>query len=91
MSRHGLRGVLDDISESDTGFQFGIGRIGTHHEVTCTRGTGAVRVRTSRAPLMGTVLRMHKQAGIQTKYWVHNVWGWLVALTSAGLILLGFT
>lgn len=91
MDVHGFRGELQDVRESPNGFMFQISRPGTVYDAEYLRVSGEVRVRTRRDTFMGTLNRIHQLAGLWHDYGILNVWGALVGLISAGLIILAAT
>ncbi len=91
MDREGYRGGLNNIRDTDGGFRFNIGRMGTIHEVRYERGSPEVRVKKRVFPFADMLTWMHATFGIDHEYPLHNLWGWLMLVTSIGLLGLGGT
>lgn len=89
MAAQGYRGGLVDIRESDEEIRFLIGRMGTIHEVVYVRGNSEAKVVRKVFPFNAMLTWMHKTFGVDHEYALHNVWGWLMLLTSIGLLGLG--
>jgi hypothetical protein len=87
MNRYELRGEIAAVRETPGGVAFRIQRPGTVYEVEAL--PGEARVRTSTANFIGMLNRIHHVAGVRHEYWLINVWGWLVAVVSIGLFVLG--
>ncbi len=87
MDRHGLRGELAQVK----GTSFRLVRPGTVSEVTFDPVAHKAVVKTSVAGFMGMLNRIHHQAGMRHEYTLLNVWGVLVTIVSAGLLVLGAT
>ena len=92
MDHYGLRGRLGQINNTDDGFRFGIGRTGTHSAIRYNTGTGLVQIRTRTNDFLGMLQAIHfATVGLQTGYWLQNLWGVFVVLVSLALIVLGCT
>ena len=91
MDREGYRGGLNKIRETEDSFGFNIGRMGTIHEVRYERGSTEVRVKVRVFPFADMLTWMHHTFGVDHEYALHNVWGWLMLITSIGLLALGGT
>jgi hypothetical protein len=92
MDHHGLRGKVSDIHKTDDGFRFEFNRTGTNSEVRYITGTGRTQIRTRTTDFMGMLKAIHMgTAGVQTGYWLQNLWGAFVVLVSLSLIVLGCT
>ena len=91
MQEHGYRGELSRIRENDEEFSFNIGRIGTLHEIRYERGDDRAQIRIRVFPFTAMLTWMHATFGIDHEYALHNFWGWLMLLTSIGLLALGGT
>ena len=62
---------------------------GTVHELSYNSATGAVRVRTSVAGVMGMLNRLHHAGGLWPGYLPLRLWGGFVAIASIATIGLG--
>ncbi len=91
MDRYGLRGDLQQVQPTASGFSLRIGRLGTFYQVNYSRKTGKASVRTTVAPFMGMLNRIHHVSGFWHDFTPLNLWGALVGIVSTGLILLGLT
>jgi hypothetical protein len=91
METEGYRGELSDVKEAEGQITFTIGRMGTVHDVAWTRGETGAQVKTRVWPFFSMLTWMHTTFGVQHEYGLHNVWGWLMLLTSLGLLALGGT
>jgi hypothetical protein len=59
--------------------------------VKYNRQTGDAKVTTRTANLMGTLVGIHKTAGLWRETTLANLWGALVGMVSVGLIVLAVT
>ncbi len=91
MQRPEYRGMLKGVRRDAEGYRFRIVRFGAAHEIRYPAGAAEAQVTTRTMNWMGTLIRMHVIAGVAQGSPVYDVWGWLVALTSAALFLLGAT
>jgi hypothetical protein len=91
METESYRGELHEVREAEGRITFNISRMGTVHDVTYTRGEAEAHVKTRVFPFMSMLVWMHATFGVQHEYPLHNVWGWLMLLTSLGLLALGGT
>ena len=91
MDGHGLRGEIAQVVDGAASVSFRIVRPGTVAEVKVDRASRKARVRTSVAPFMGMLNRIHHVAGVHHEYALLNLWGVLVAVVSLSLILIGAT
>jgi hypothetical protein len=91
MDRHGLRGDLNQVRQTATGATFRIARPGTVYEVQYTAANGEARVKTNTAGFMGMLNRIHHIGGLWHEYALINVWGALVGVVSASLVVIGIT
>ena len=91
MREHGYRGELGKIRENDGEVTFDISRIGTIHEIRYEQGDDRVHVRLRVFPFTAMLTWMHTHFGFGYEYWLHILWGWLMLLTSIGLLALGGT
>lgn len=85
------KGLLRAIKQTDTGYRFRIVNLSQVHEIDYNRETGEASIQTRRSGLMGILVRMHVQARTGTGWWIFDLWGWMVLITSLALILLGAT
>ncbi len=91
MDEHGLDGELRDVKKADGGYTFRIARVGTAHQVEYSKQTGEAKIRTNVATFMGMLNRVHHVHGLWHETLRMKVWGVLVGLVSAALILSGLT
>jgi hypothetical protein len=91
MDRHGTAGEIQQINQKGDRFAFRIVRPGTMYDVEGARGAAEVKVKTSTAPLLGMLNRLHHISGYWREYQVMNAWGVVLGLVSLGLIVLGAT
>jgi hypothetical protein len=91
MDRHGIRGELAQVRKAGPGFSFRIVRPGTVYEISYTAETGAAKVKTNVANLMGMLNRIHHIGGLWHEFTLTNVWAVFVALISVALIVLSLT
>jgi len=89
MEEHGLRGNFRVLRETEKGFQFEIGRLGTTYEVSYIKHLNKVEIRTLRRPFIGILLGMHFTFGFEHDNWLYNVFGALNLGVSIALLLLG--
>lgn len=91
MDEQHTSGELAQVRQTPAGFNFRIVRPGTVYEVSYSRQTGEAVVRTNRAGFMGMLNRIHHLGGVWHEYSLLNIWGVLVGIVSAALILMGLT
>lgn len=91
MDARRLRGEINSIQTTPAGFTIRTSVPGTVHDVRYDRATGAVAVKTSRAPVMGMLNRLHHAAGFWHDYGPLRLWAALVAVVSAATLGLGIT
>ncbi|MCG6924558.1 MAG: PepSY domain-containing protein [Acidobacteria bacterium] len=91
METEGYRGELGEVRDAEGQIGFNIGRMGTVHDVAYTRGETQAHVKTRVWPFSAMLTWMHATFLVQHEYPLHNVWGWLMLLTSLGLLALGGT
>jgi hypothetical protein len=84
-----LRGQITAIQNQPRVITVRIVVPGTVHELTYTSSTGAVRVRTSVAGVMGMLNRLHHAGGLWPSYLPLRLWGVFVAIASIATIGLG--
>jgi hypothetical protein len=90
MERNSLiQGEVSNIQPNDSGIVLRIVVPGTVHEVRYERASGAARVKTSVAGVMGMLNRLHHWAGFWLEPVSMKVWAVAVAVVSAALVLLG--
>jgi hypothetical protein len=89
MDREGLRGDIQQISETPIDYKLRIARPGTVYEIDYVRATGETAIRTSTANFMGLMNRLHHAAGFWHDYRLINVWSAVVVFVSIAIILLG--
>jgi hypothetical protein len=89
MRLHGLRGEIERANAGEAGFDVRIVRPGTVADLRYTPGAAEADVKTSKAPFMGMLNRMHHVNGLWHESALMNVWGVFVGLVSAALIGLG--
>lgn len=86
-----IRGELTTVRATPRGVALRLVVPGTVHEVDYERASGTAKIKTSVAGVMGMLNRLHHAAGLRHDTTALNVWGLLVAVVSAGLLLLGAT
>jgi hypothetical protein len=87
----GLRGELADVHKTASGFKMRVSRLGTMYDVDYSELTREAKLRISRGSFMAVLNRIHHVAGTWHEYWVIDVWGVLLALVSASLLVIGAT
>ncbi|MGH9661792.1 MAG: PepSY domain-containing protein [Bryobacteraceae bacterium] len=91
MDRYGLGGDLLRVRTSEKGASFDIVKPGTVSNVDYDRASGEAKVRTSVVGLLGMLNRIHHVGGLWHEYALINVWGALVGLVSASLVVMALT
>jgi hypothetical protein len=89
MAAKHLRGEVTAIQNQPPGITVRIVVPGTVHELSYNSTTGAVRVRTSVAGVMGMLNRLHHAGGLWPSYLPLRLWGVFVAIASMATIGLG--
>lgn len=91
MERHDLRGELGQVRSSPAGLNFRITRPGTIYEVDYAAATGRTAAKVNVASFMGMLNRIHHVHGVRHEYGLLNVWGYMVAVVSVMLLVIGAT
>ena len=92
MERHGLRGDLARIDESEEGeFSLVIRRPGTNYRVRYHPGAAEARVQTNQLAFIGALMGLHFTYGFWHGDGMINVWSAIVLLTSIVLFVIGGT
>jgi hypothetical protein len=91
MDGHGVKGELLQVRKAEGGLSFRIQRPGTVYEVSYAPASGAAKVKTNVANLMGMLNRIHHVGGLWHEFTLTNVWGYFVGLVSVALIVLALT
>lgn len=91
MDQEHLRGEIRQVRATDSGFHLQIEHPGTIYRVDYSSQTRQAVIRTSVAPFMGMLNRIHHLAGFQSASLVMDVWGGWVVAVSLCLFLLGLT
>lgn len=86
-----VRGELTNVQITGTNIGFRIVVPGTVHDVQYDRATGEAQVKTSVAGAMGMLNRLHHAAGLWHEPAALQAWGFMVALVSSALLLVGAT
>lgn len=87
----GVWGEVTNIQSTATGFTLRLVLPGTVHEVQYDGSSGATRLKTSTAGVMGMLNRLHHAAGFWHDPTSMKLWSLAVALVSASLLLMGAT
>ena len=91
MDQEHLSGELRQVRATDSGFHVQIEHPGTIYNVEYSSKTDQAVIRTSVAPFMGMLNRIHHVAGLHNASVVMDVWGGWVVIVSLCLFLLGLT
>lgn len=91
MDQNQVRGEIRQVKATDSGFQLQIEHPGTVYRVDYSSQTHQAVIRTSVAPFMGMLNRIHHLAGLHNASFVLDVWGGWVVAASLCLFLLGLT
>lgn len=91
MDQYHLRGELQQVNATDTGYKLQVVRPGTVYQISYSSETHQARIRTSVAGFMGMMNRIHHLAGVHRSSMLVNIWGGWVIAVSLGLIILGLT
>jgi hypothetical protein len=86
-----VRGELANVQVKGTQIAFRIVVPGTVHDVQYDQVTGDARLKTSVADAMGMLNRLHHAAGLWHEPAALQAWGFMVALVSSALLLVGAT
>lgn len=86
-----VRGELNNIQVSARTIGLRVVLPGTVHEVQYDRASGAARLKTSVAGVMGMLNRLHHAAGLWHEPASLKAWAIAVAVVSASLLLVGAT
>jgi hypothetical protein len=87
----GVRGELNGVEETTSGWSLVVGLPGTEHRVTYDRRTGVAGVRTTTLGFFGVLNRLHHAAGFWHESEVMKAWAGLVAAVSFAVLLMGAT
>lgn len=91
MDQNHVRGEIRQVRATDSGFHLQIQHPGTVYRVDYSRQTQQAVIRTSVAPFMGMLNRIHHLAGLHNASFILDVWGGWVVAVSLCLFLLGLT
>lgn len=91
MDQDYVRGELREVKAADSGFQLQIEHPGTVYRVDYSSRTRQAVIRTSVAPFMGMLNRIHHLAGLHNAAFILDAWGGWVVAVSLCLFLLGLT
>lgn len=91
MDQEHLRGEIQQVRATDSGFHLQIEHPGTLYRVDFSSQSHQAVIRTSVAPFMGMLNRIHHLAGFHNGSFILDVWGGWVAAVSLCLFLLGLT
>jgi hypothetical protein len=91
MDQRGMRGDVNQDRMTPSGSYFRLAMPGTNHEVTYAKDTGDVKIVTRKTNFVGMLVAIHEQGGFWHDEPIRNVWGALVAVVSASLIVLALT
>lgn len=91
MSSEGLRGEIQEVQTTPSGYSVRIAVPGTVHEIRYVRATGEARLKTSVAGVMGMLNRLHHAAGWWHEYLPLKLWALLVGIVSFAVLGLGAT
>jgi hypothetical protein len=86
-----VRGELSNIKSTAAATSLRLVLPGTVHDVHYDRLSGVAQLKTSVAGTMGMLNRLHHAAGLWHEPLSLKAWGFVVALVSAALLLLGIT
>jgi hypothetical protein len=89
--RHGVWGDLTRNDAANGEIRLQIQRPGTATEAVYRSASGETRLKTQRAPLAGLLVALHHGHGVTHESAWLNLWGALVGIVSAGLVVLGAT
>lgn len=91
MDQNHLRGQIQQVKATDSGFRLRIVHPGTVYQVDYSSQTHQAVIETSVAPFMGMLNRIHHLAGFQRSSLVLSAWGVWVIAVSICLFVLGLT
>lgn len=91
MTQQPIRGEIETIKPTPSGFELRILVPATVHEIRYDAATGRTHIRTAVAGTMGMLNRLHHAAGLRHSYIPLQLWGVLVALVSLATLGLGAT
>jgi hypothetical protein len=85
----GYAGEIGNIQMTPKGFRVTVSRPGTAYAIAYDRTTGQTHVRRDTRSFLGMLNRLHHQNGIHHQDAKLNAWGWVLALVSAALLIIG--
>jgi hypothetical protein len=91
MTQGAVRGEINSVEETSSGFTMRIVVPGTVHEVHYDRAAAEVRVKTSVAGFMGMWNRLHHAAGLWHEYGPLKMWAVFVGIVSLATVGLAAT
>jgi len=91
MDQNHVRGEIRQVKATGSGFQLRIEHPGTVYRVDYSSKTREAVIRTSVAPFMGMLNRIHHLAGLHNASLILDIWGGWVVAVSLCLFLLGLT
>ena len=91
MDQNRVRGEIRQVKATGSGIQLQIESTGTVYGVHYSSQTRQAAIRTSVAPFMGMLNRIHHLAGLHNASFAVDVWGGWVVAVSLCLFVLGLT
>ncbi|HKT10662.1 MAG TPA: hypothetical protein VJW77_02430 [Terriglobia bacterium] len=91
MEQNRVRDEIRQVKATGSGIQLQIESTGTAYDVHYSTQTRQAVIRTSVAPFMGMLNRIHHLAGLHSASFVLDVWGGWVVAVSLCLFVLGLT
>ncbi|HET7214566.1 MAG TPA: hypothetical protein VFL79_13320 [Terriglobia bacterium] len=91
MDQNHVRGEIRQVKATGSGIQLQLERTGTVYAVNYSIQTRQAVIRTSVAPFMGMLNRIHHLAGLHNAAMILDVWGGWVVAVSLCLFVLGLT
>lgn len=86
---HGLKGEVQNITETEDGYSFRVFRPGVEQAVAYSRTTGAATVKEKRWQAGQTLMQLHTMHGFFHESAAAWLWSAFSALTSLGMLFLG--
>ena len=87
----GYAGEIGNTQMTPKGFRVTVNRPGTAYAITYDRATGQTHVRRDTRSFIAMLNRLHHQNGLHHEDGRLNAWGWVLALVSILLLMLGAT
>jgi hypothetical protein len=79
------------VQQPESGFRLRVARIGVFNDIDYSRVTGEASIQSTRALFAGALNQMHHVAGLWHETAYFRLLGWVVAIVSVILVVVGIS